>query len=160
MLEDPVACSTQPWAGKFQAEILTPGLLLASKAVFREDGSVLYSRNRFDLTGCDFKQIALFLEQIGQENTGFVRHIILDFLTFRSLDLQGVALDDESSLLLGKIQSHCTGLATIITSVHSTNAMELRLDALDCPKVVSNAMALVDSRFRIISSLKEIVVEV
>lgn len=113
-----------------------------------------------NFTECDFEQIALFLEQIGQENTGFVRHIILDFPNFRSLDLQGVALDDESSLILGKIQSHCTVLATITTSVHSKNAMELRLDTLDCPKVVTNAMALVDSRFRIISSLKEIVVEV
>ena len=38
--------------------------------------------------------------------------------------------------------------------------MELELDALDHPKIVAEAMALVNTRFRAISTLQEILVEV
>lgn len=38
--------------------------------------------------------------------------------------------------------------------------MELRLDDLDNPKIVTEALKLVDTRFRAISSLQEIIVEV
>lgn len=38
--------------------------------------------------------------------------------------------------------------------------MEVKLDALDHPKIVAEALALVDARFRAFSSLQEIIVEV
>ena len=38
--------------------------------------------------------------------------------------------------------------------------MEVRLEALDYPKIVAEGLALVDARFRAISSLQEIIVEV
>ena len=45
-------------------------------------------------------------------------------------------------------------------SLYSTNAMELRLNALDNPKVVTEALRLVNTHFRAISFLHEIIVEV
>lgn len=38
--------------------------------------------------------------------------------------------------------------------------MKLKLDALDNPKIVTEALKLVDTRFRAISSLQEIIVRV
>lgn len=38
--------------------------------------------------------------------------------------------------------------------------MEVKLDALDHPKIIAEALALVDARFRAFSSLQEIIVEV
>ena len=38
--------------------------------------------------------------------------------------------------------------------------MELKLDALDNPKIVTEALQLVNTRFRAISSLQEIIVKV
>jgi hypothetical protein len=38
--------------------------------------------------------------------------------------------------------------------------MALKLDALDYPKIITEALKLVNTRFRAISSLQEIVVEV
>ncbi|KAF2184522.1 hypothetical protein K469DRAFT_579299 [Zopfia rhizophila CBS 207.26] len=139
---------------------LTPGLLLANKTVHREASSLLYAQNRFDFTRCNFEHVALFLEQIGRNNANYIRHIYVDFPEFHYLDLQDVTLEDDSIHILEKIQGHCNKLSTITTSIHSTNAMELRLDALDCPKVVTEAMALVNTHFRAISSLQEIIVEV
>jgi hypothetical protein len=51
-------------------------------------------------------------------------------------------------------------LSTPTTSLYSTNAIELRLDNLDNPKIVTEALKLVNTRFRAISSLQEIIVEV
>jgi hypothetical protein len=71
-----------------------------------------------------------------------------------------VTLEDDSVRILVKIQSDCTKLGTLTTSLQSTNAMEVKPDALDYPKIVAEALALVDARFRAISSLQEIIVEV
>lgn len=62
--------------------------------------------------------------------------------------------------MLKKVQRYCSKLGTITITLHSTNAMELRLDALDCLKIVTKAIALVNTLFRAISSLQDISVEV
>ena len=51
-------------------------------------------------------------------------------------------------------------MRTLTTSLNSTNAIEHRLDALDNHKVVTEALKLVDTHFRAIPSLQEIIVEV
>ncbi|KFZ16344.1 hypothetical protein V502_05150 [Pseudogymnoascus sp. VKM F-4520 (FW-2644)] len=45
-------------------------------------------------------------------------------------------------------------------SRHSTNIMEHRPDELENPKIVAEALTLVNARFRAISSLQDIIVEV
>ena len=102
----------------------------------------------------------MFLEQISCNNASYILYIGVDFPKFHYLDLHDVTLKDDSVRILAKIQSDCTKLGTLTTSLHSTNAMEVKLDALDYPKIVAKALALVDARFRAISSLQEIIVKV
>jgi len=139
---------------------LTPGLLRTSKTVHREASSLLYAQNRFDFSVLIPEEVASFLEQIGRINANSIRHIIVNFPTF-CLDRHDVALEDNNVLLiLTKIQSDCAKLSTLTTSPHITKTMEHELDKLDNPKLVAEALLLVDTRFRAISSLQEIIVEV
>jgi len=160
VLQEPITCLTRSWLSQPQLGALTPGLLRASKSVHLEACSVLYAQNHFDFTLCTSEEITSFLEQIGRNNASHILHIRVDFPKFRYLDLHDVALEDDSVRSLAKIQSDCARLGTLETSLGSTSAMEEQLDALDYPKIVAEALALVDARFRAISTLQEIVVEV
>lgn len=160
MLQEPVACTTNPWLRQSQLGTLSPGLLRANKTVHLEASSMLYAQNRFDFTMCTSEDVTSFLEQIGHRNARYILYICVDFPEFQHLDLHDVTLEDDSVRILAKIQSDCTKLGTLKTSLRSTNAMEVELDALDYPKIVDEGLALVDARFRAISSLQEIIVEV
>jgi len=149
-----------PWVNYIRRQELTPGLLRANKAVHREASSLFYAQNRFDFTKGTLEDVASFLEQIGSNNAAYIRHICVDFPRFLYLDPDHVTLEEDSVGILANIQSGCPNLSTLTTSLHSTNAMEFRLDDLDNPKIVTEALKLVDTRFRAISSLQEIIVEV
>ncbi|CAO2655007.1 Nn.00g117400.m01.CDS01 [Neocucurbitaria sp. VM-36] len=143
-----------------QHQKLTPELFRANKAVHREASSLFYSRNSFDLTDRTAESVASFLDQIGQKNAGYIRQIYIDFPTFSHLDVDDIAIKDDSACILTNIQKHCTNLSTLTTSLYSTNAMELRLDAIEHPKIVSEALRLADTYFRAIVSLQDIMLEV
>lgn len=51
-------------------------------------------------------------------------------------------------------------MRTLIISPYSATAMIPKLDELDSPGIVSQVLALMDARFRAISSLQEIIVNV
>ncbi|KAL9124115.1 MAG: hypothetical protein Q9217_006524 [Psora testacea] len=123
---------------------LTPELLRTKNTVCREASSLLYAQNRFDFTTCDSELVASFVDQIGRNNANHIRHIRIDFPDIPNLGRHGVTLGDNSTRILAKIQSDCTNLSTLTTSLGSTNAMALKLDA----------------GFRAISSLQKIIVEV
>ena len=106
------------------------------------------------------RDVASFLGQIGPANADYIRHICVGFPEFLDLDPDNVTLEDDSVGILANVQSGCANLRTLATSLDSTNAMEIRLDALDNPKVVTEALKLVNTHFRAISSLQEIIVEV
>jgi hypothetical protein len=144
-----------PWA-----ENLTPGLLRANKAIHSEASSLFYSRNVFDFADATPEDILLFLERVGSQNAGYIQHIRIAFPTFLSLNSDDVALEEGSVSILTNIQGRCTNLNTLTTSLESTNAVELRLDNLDNHRMATAALMLVDARFRVISSLQEIIVEV
>lgn len=144
----------------YQRHTLTPELLRTNKTVHREASSLLYAQNRFDFTMFTSEHVASFLEQIGRNNANYIRHIHVDFPNFLHLDPHDVTLEDDSDRILAKIQSDCTTLSTLTTSLDSTNDMELRLDALDNYNIVAKALAVVDTRFKAILSLQEIIVEV
>ena len=148
------------WVDYDRRQKLTPGLLRANKTVHREASSLFYAQNRFDFTMGTPEDVASFLGQIGRNNADYIRHICVDFPKFLYLDPGGVTLEDDSVGILANIQSGCANLSTLTTSLYSTNAMELRLDALDNPKVMTEALKLVDTHFRAISSLQEIIIEV
>lgn len=153
VLKEPVACPTNSWLRQSPLRALIPGLLRANKTVHLEASLVLYAQNRFDFTMCTSEDVISFLEQIGRNNASYILSICIDFSKFHYLDLHDVTLKDNSVRILEKIQSDCIKLGTLTTSLHSTNAMEKKLDALDYPKIVAEALSLVDARFRAISSL-------
>jgi len=148
-----------PWPDDNRRYKLTPGLLRANETIHHEASLLLYTQNRFDFTMCASKDVASFLEQIGR-NANYIQHICVAFPKFHYLDLHDVTLEDDSVRILEKIQSDCTKLSTLTACLYSTNGMELKLHALDHPKIVAEALALVHARFRAISSLPEIIVEV
>ena len=164
VLQEPIVCPTRPWSWHSPLRALHPELhpelLLANKTVHREASSLLYAQNHFDLSMCTSEHVVSFLDQIGRHNASHIRLICIDFPDFRDLGQPNVALKDDSVRILAKIQSDCTNLSTLTTSLDSTNAMELKLDALDSPRIAGEALALVDARFRAILSLEEVVVEV
>jgi hypothetical protein len=159
VVQGPISCLTQPWLRQPQLQTLTPGLLLANKTVHLEASLMLYAQNCFYFTTCFSEDITSFLEQIGRNNARYILSIKIEFPVFHSLELNDITLEDDSVRILTTIQSNCTKLSTLITSLHSSDTMEVTLYVLDSPEIVAEALALVDSHFRAISSLKEIIVE-
>lgn len=139
---------------------LTPGLLRVNKAIHREASSLFYAQNRFDFTLSTPEDVASFILKIGSNNAGYIQHVYVDFPNFTYLDPGDVTLEQDSVSIFAKIQDGCVNLSTLTTSLYSTNAMELRLDNLDNPKVVTEALKLVNTCFRAVPSLRRIIVEV
>jgi hypothetical protein len=104
--------------------------------------------------------VAWFLQKIGSNNSSYIRHIVIDFPKFLYLDPGDVNLEEGSVSIPANIQSGCANLSTLTTSLYSTNAMELRIDDLDHHKVAAEALNLVNTHFRAISPLQEIILEV
>jgi len=165
VLQQPITCPIRFWrrqlirrAGATSA--FTLGLLRANKIIHFEASSILYGKNCFDLECRSSEDVALFLERIGRKNASYILHMNLDFPEFQYLDPTDITIQDDSIGILTKIQSDCINLKTLTLSLSSTDEMEARLDALDYPKIVVEALRLVNARFRAISSLQEIIVEV
>ncbi len=154
--EEPI----NPWIKFYTRQELTPGLLRVSKTIHSEASSLFYAQNRFDFVKATAEDIALFLKTIGRNNAGSIRNIRIDFPTLRDLEPSNITLEKASANMLTNIQSYCTDLRTLTTSSNSTNAMKVRLFALDNPKVAAEALTLVNTRFKAISSLQDIIVEV
>ncbi|KAH6652794.1 hypothetical protein BKA67DRAFT_301437 [Truncatella angustata] len=147
-----------PWMGYDLRQELTIGLFRVSKTVHHETSSLFYTLNHFDFSTATPGEIALFITAIGT-HSNYIRHIHINFPQFLHLEPGNVTLEDSHIGILANIQSGCTNLSTVTTSLWSSNAMELKLDALDYPKIVNEALKLADSHFRGIPSLQEIIVE-
>lgn len=140
---------------------LVPNLLSTNSAILHEATSLLYGHNRFDLTLSTWNSelTSQFFDTIGFVNSSHLRCIRIDFPGLRDLE-EDISLEEDSLHILEKIQSHCTNLKTLIVASESTSIMENRLDSLDSPTICAKALALVAARFKTISSLQEIIVEV
>ena len=149
-----------PWMDYSQRQKLTRGLLRANKTVHREASSLLYSQTRFDFATATPEDLASFLRTIGDNNANCIRHICVDFPSLRDLEPGNVTLEEGSDAILANIQSACTNWRTLTTFVSSTHAMELMFDAPDNSNIVTEALTLVNTRFRAISSLQDIILEV
>jgi hypothetical protein len=62
--------------------------------------------------------------------------------------------------MLIDIHSYCTNLSTLTTELGSTYSIEVNLDALDHPRVISEVLKLVHTCLKATSSSLEIIVEV
>lgn len=147
---------------------LCPAILLANKRALREAGRLLYSRNCFRVQAPIFlpeyiAQLTIltsFINQIGPQNTSFLPHICIAFPEYEDYSLGSVTLREDSIRILELIRNNCTNLAILEMSLQSTSARESAIDALDSPRAASEALALVDGRFKAIPSLEKIIVNV
>ena len=147
-----------PWTDCNQRQELAPGPLLANKTVHREASSLFYPQNRLDFTIATSKDVTSFLGTIGR-NADYIQHVCIDFPNLRDLEQGNFTLKESRISILVDIQSRCVNLSTLTTSVYSSNARVLQLDALDFPNIITEALKLEDTRFRAISSVQEIIVE-
>ncbi|KOS45197.1 hypothetical protein ACN38_g3861 [Penicillium nordicum] len=145
-----------PWSSDNR---LAPNLLYTNMKILREARSLLYGDNCFDFSGSTPKLINQFLDEIGFANASHIRCIRIDFPGLRGLDKKP-SLEVDGLDILEKIQCHCTNLNKFIMAPESTDTMERHFGSLDSPNICANALVLVDARFREISSLQDIVVEV
>ncbi len=58
-----------------------------------------------------------------------------------------VTLEEGSSDIFANIQSSCANLSTLTTSLYITDAMALKLDATDYPKITTEASGLTPKFF-------------
>lgn len=159
VLQEPIPCQySSIWCSGLQS--LTPSLLRANKTIHIEASTIFYGNNHFDFSMCTWRDMSSFFEQIGRHNASYILHICIKFPKFYDLQLHDVHLETESVITLVKIYYYCTGLVTLTTSLDSTNDMEVELDALDYPKIVEKALALVDALLRSILPLRKIIVQV
>lgn len=143
-------------------------LLLVSKRMHSEASFLLYSRNRFRLkdsvsTIGDEAQSAIlasFFDRIGRQKASFLHHICIAFPAFDNYRVVNVTLQEDSKRTLELIRVNFVNIATIETSLETTHAMQVAIDTLDSPRAAAEMLALVDARFKAISSLKEVIVNV
>ncbi|KAH7418464.1 hypothetical protein BKA64DRAFT_654451 [Cadophora sp. MPI-SDFR-AT-0126] len=146
--------------GYYSIRGLTPGLLRVNKTVHHEASSFLYGQNCFDLSETSHADVTLFLGIIGCLNARYIQHIIIDFPDFHNLEPGNVVLEQDSTDTISIFQSCCPNLRALTMSLDSTTTVLLKLDALDYPKIVIEALALVNTQLRANPSLQDIVVEV
>jgi len=146
---------------------LCPALLRANKRVQREASPLLYSGNRFGFSHpypmtrifAECQVLTSFLNQIGRQNASFLRHISIHFPDFDDSRPGRATLRKESMKLLELIRDNCTSIATLETSLDSPDLSAYTAN-LDSSLITGEALELLDARFKAISSLKEIIVNV
>ncbi|KFY07102.1 hypothetical protein V492_07446 [Pseudogymnoascus sp. VKM F-4246] len=153
--------SIHPWDGFDEEELqeLSLGLFYTNKTISYEAGLILY-QNQFDFTKADPEEVSSFLEKIGRSNADSIRHVVIEFPSLTNLELGSVAIHEYYVGILASIQSHCTNLETLTTSRRTTDDMESTFNRLDDPEIVTKALTLVNTQFRAISSLQDIIVKV
>lgn len=138
---------------------LVPNLLFANTMTFHEARSLLYRYSCFDFSWRSYGQICQFFDVIGRTKTSHIQYIRVDFPQLRDIE-DNISLEKDSALTMALIQSRCTSLKCLIAAPHSTESMEYKLDWFDNPKICERALALVDTHFRTIPSLRETIIEV
>ncbi|KAJ5948688.1 hypothetical protein N7454_001995 [Penicillium verhagenii] len=145
-----------PWSRENR---LASNLLFTNKTVLHEASSLLYGNNCFDLTAWNSKLITEFFDAIGSVNASYLRFIRIDFPRLHNIEDE-VRLEKGSLSTLEKIQSCCTNLKSLTTTLSTTYSIERQLDSFDSPVIRCKALALVAAQFRAITPLQDIVMEV
>lgn len=147
------------WRHIYHPKGLTVGLLCASKIIHQEATPVFYGQNRFDFSGALPDHVSSFFYQLGKRNASYIRDVNIDFPDVSFLD-GVVSLERDAPNTLEIIRGACDNLITLTASLENTDRVENRLAALDDHNIASEALALVDARFRSFPSVQTIIVEV
>jgi hypothetical protein len=144
---------------------LCPAALRANKTVHREANELLYTRNRFEfidlipterLTPTDSTAVEYFLNQIGRPNASLLRHICIEFPEITD---EHDRLHDDDIRTLELVRENCTGLTILEAPLYDILPL-LEFYHVDTGRweIVDAAFELINSSFREISSLQEIIV--
>jgi hypothetical protein len=95
--------------------------------------------------------LASFFSQIERQNASSLRHICIHLLDF---DPESAVLQEDSIKSMELIQDNCTSIATLEISLHITFRSEY------AAANAADALDLLDTRFKAISSLKEVIIDV
>ncbi|KAH6684764.1 hypothetical protein B0J14DRAFT_573556 [Halenospora varia] len=143
---------------------LCPALLQLNKQVHSEASSLLHSNNRFRfpdvftsiLSATDSAHIAPFLCQIGSQ-AGLIRYICITipaFPTFYDSQNDRAMFHEAHIKNLELIRDTCTSITTLELSVPPDRANY----TFDGSPIATETLDLLDTRFKAIPSLKEIIV--
>ena len=136
---------------------LCPAVLRVSRMMHREASPLLYSSNCFRFpevfTRPPSAHISPFLNQIGS-HARLIRHICIPFPTFDYPLPASAVLHEVHIKNLELIRDTCTGIQTLELSVPPENCDY----ALSQPEIAAEALNLLDTRFKSIPSLEEIIV--
>jgi hypothetical protein len=138
---------------------LHPAILRMNRLAYDEARSILYSKNCFEIE--EPKTLASFLGQIGSQNAGLLRHLVIAFPDFyNDGHAVGITMRDDGMEMFNLIRDKCQNIAILETSLSTTNARETRFDDFNSPRAVDQALALVHARLQAIPSLPEVIVQV
>jgi hypothetical protein len=144
---------------------LYPALLRVNKRAHSEASPLLYSNNRFWFpniftsipSATDSAHIAPFLSQIGSQ-ASLIRHIYIAFSIFDDYRRGRARLHEAHIKNLELIRDTCTSITTL--ELLLTFPLECANYALDDSPIAAEALDLLDTRFKAIPSLKEIIANV
>lgn len=140
---------------------LSPVLLRINKRIHSEANTLLYSKNRFQFPkllistppATDSAHIAPFLHQIGSQ-ASHIRHICIPFPNFDYPQPDSAKLHKAHIKNLNLVRDTCTSIRTLELWVSPDCANY----ALSDSPIAAEALDLLDTHFKNILSLKEIVV--
>jgi hypothetical protein len=141
---------------------LCPALLCVNKMVYSEANALLYSDNRFRFpkvftstpSATDSAHISPFLHQIGSQASN-IRHICVPFPTFDYPQPDRARLHEAHIKNLELVRDTCTSIRTLELLV-SPDCVNY---ALSGSPIAAEALDLLDTHFKNIPSLKEIVID-
>ncbi|KAJ5142557.1 uncharacterized protein N7515_001344 [Penicillium bovifimosum] len=144
---------------------LERNILYTNKLFLVEGRPLLYGHNRFHFGRRNSNLlITKFLDAIGSINAPYLRNIYMDFPEVREIEGE-VSLVDVDLHVLEIIQSKCTNLQTLTTTVETTTNMEAWLNYFGSPNcfgrpILDKTLDLIAAHFRAIPSLPKIILEV
>jgi hypothetical protein len=162
-------CDDHSWPIAFLSKRygLCPALLRANTTVHREARPLLYSSNCFRF--CDLERHTLcgksavltsFISQIGLQNASFLRHVCIDFPAFDDYRPGTAMLQEDSIKTLDLIRDSCKGIVILETWLRDPCPLEWVDYKFDSSPIAADALDLLDARFKTISSLEEVIVDV
>jgi hypothetical protein len=152
---------TDPWPdSEFNPRHqITPGLFRVNKTIHHETTSLFYSKNPFDFTTTASAHVTFFLGHIGRNNADSIRHVCIDFPKL-CISNGVVSLNKNSIGILAGLQRGCPNLSTLmISQVCSAMFAPLDITLAADTEIVTKALKMLNSHFRAIPSLQNIIVK-
>lgn len=142
-------------------------LLYTNRQVSAEAIKALYGMNHFVLEEMETKRrgdglLISLLRSIGPVNAGLLSHLSMNFPAMERVEGQSgePRIREDSLHNLHQLKEQCTGLKTLETFIYGQNASLLTEESQNNARSVQKILSQINSEFRGIASLENIVVRV